>query len=540
MGFAEGRGKGKNRYFRARYKKLDGTFGTLPEKFRTKTDATNAARDEEARIRAVEVPYTDPREGLKEFGAWAEAWMAAKPKEPRTVERRWFLLDKLLLPRWGESALSAITWFDVEQWANSCDYDRGVVRDAITLMSGILTGAVDKKLIGYNLVAGRRWTPAPRPKGTPINRRGKKTAGKHKVVPTGEQALRVADRARNDTERLMVICATWLGLRYGELGALHRDNCLIVRVDRIAGVAVTRHVVIVDADKGELKEYTVRQEDRSGKSVLELGRPKSEAGIREVDVPPFLVELLRAYMKSCPHPYLFTSPSGRWWWRANWSEVLRPLCDGRPAPRKPEWRRLADALELRISQGEVVPGQRLPTLKELAAEYGIAVGTAQRAVAHLADRGVAVIRRGRGSGTVVAADALLRIGMPAPGDAALEPILPGLELHGCRHANDTRQEQCGVQDVMRRESLGHARERGMDGVYIHPTPEMRQLRLRVLEEWWHESVAAVHGAPSAPRHSPKRWENTFLSQDSPKTAKSIKPPHGPAGESVVGVNRIAL
>lgn len=538
VGYAEKRGKGRNTYYRARYKKLDGSYGTLPDKYTKSKDATDAADREEVRIRIREIPYADPREGKKTFGAWAREWMAAKQKRPRTVEKRWFHLDKLLLPQWEHTPIADITWFDVESWADKSDYDRDTVRHAITLMSSILTSAVDKRLIGHNPVAGRRWKPATRPAGSPVNRRGKKTGGKHKVVPTAEQAILIANRCRNETERLMVICATWLGLRYGELGALHRDNCLVERVDRIGGTEVTRYVVIVDEEKGELLEYTVRGDDGSKTSVLEVGEPKSEGSVREVDVPPFLVELLRAYMEKWPHPYLFTTPSGTWWWRSNWSEVWLPVCAGRPAKPKPGWRQCADDLQLRITQSEVLPGDRLPSLKEIAAEFGVAVGTAQRAVAYLRDRGVVTVLRGRGSGIVVAEDAAARASVPED-DGALEPILPGLGLHGCRHANDTRLEQCGVPDVMRRESLGHARDRGMDGVYLHATPEMRQHRLAVLEQWWWEGQAAVGGVVAEPP-SPKKWRNMIVSQNSPSGAKSIKFGGAIPGQSDAPVNRIPV
>lgn len=538
MGYAEKRGKGRNTYYRGRYKKLDGTYGTLPDKYTKSKDAKGAADEEEVRIRIREIPYADPREGKKTFGTWAREWMAAKPKRPRTIEKRWFLLDKLLLPQWEHTAIADITWFDVEAWADKCDYDRDTVRHAITLMSTILTSAVDKRLIGHNPVAGRRWKPAARPAGAAVNRRGKKTGGKHKVVPTAEQAILVANRCRNDTERLMVIVATWLGLRYGEICALHRDNVLVERVDRIGGRDVVRHVVIVDEKEGELLEYEVRDDDGTKRSVREIGEPKSEGSVREVDVPPFLVDLLRAYMDAWPHPYLFTTPSGAWWWRANWSGEFRPVCDGRPAPPKPGWRRCADDLQLRITQSEVLPGERLPSLKELAAEYGIAVGTAQRAVAYLRDCGVVVVTRGRNSGIVVAEDAVARASVPED-DGAWEPILPGLGLHGCRHANDTRQEQCGVPDVMRRESLGHARERGMDGVYLHATPEMRQHRLAVLEQWWWEGQAAVGGVVAKPT-SPKQWTNMIVSQDSPSGVKSIKFGSVLPGQASMAVNRATV
>lgn len=60
------------------------------------------------------------------------------------------------------------------------------------------------------------------------------------------------------------------------------------------------------------------------------------------------------------------------------------------------WEVMADHLALRIETGDLPEGGRLPNERELAAEYGVAVGTARRAVRELADRGLVRIMPGRG------------------------------------------------------------------------------------------------------------------------------------------------
>ncbi len=59
--------------------------------------------------------------------------------------------------------------------------------------------------------------------------------------------------------------------------------------------------------------------------------------------------------------------------------------------------RVADHLEARITAGDLAPGARLPGERDLAAEYGVAVGTARRAVEELRQRGLAVTLPAKGT-----------------------------------------------------------------------------------------------------------------------------------------------
>ncbi len=52
----------------------------------------------------------------------------------------------------------------------------------------------------------------------------------------------------------------------------------------------------------------------------------------------------------------------------------------------PKYIQLADILEQRITAGELQPNKPLPSEKFLMAEYGVARGTARRAVEVLRDR----------------------------------------------------------------------------------------------------------------------------------------------------------
>ena len=73
--------------------------------------------------------------------------------------------------------------------------------------------------------------------------------------------------------RLLVLMAAWCGLRFGELTELRRSD-----VDLRRGVIVVERGVV-----------------RLRGGVRHVDTPKSEAGEREVHIPPHLVPLVRAH-----------------------------------------------------------------------------------------------------------------------------------------------------------------------------------------------------------------------------------------------------
>jgi GntR family transcriptional regulator len=59
--------------------------------------------------------------------------------------------------------------------------------------------------------------------------------------------------------------------------------------------------------------------------------------------------------------------------------------------------RVADHIAARIAAGDLPTDARLPGERELAAEYGVAIGTARRAVEELRERGLVVTLPGKGT-----------------------------------------------------------------------------------------------------------------------------------------------
>lgn len=58
---------------------------------------------------------------------------------------------------------------------------------------------------------------------------------------------------------------------------------------------------------------------------------------------------------------------------------------------------VADAIEAEIKSGKLPRGARLPNERDLGAQYGVAPGTARRAVRELRDRGLVTTLPNKGT-----------------------------------------------------------------------------------------------------------------------------------------------
>jgi len=68
------------------------------------------------------------------------------------------------------------------------------------------------------------------------------------------------------------------------------------------------------------------------------------------------------------------------------------------------YRRIADEIAARIASGELAPGAKVPSTRQIMAEYGVAMATATRVLTTLGEMGL--VRARRGHGTVVAGGAV--------------------------------------------------------------------------------------------------------------------------------------
>lgn len=95
----------------------------------------------------------------------------------------------------------------------------------------------------------------------------------HKIKPATLAELETLVAAMPERYRLMVLLAAWCGLRFGELTELRRRD---INVEHRL-VHVRRGVVRVD-----------------GVSIV--GPPKTDAGIRDVAIPPHLIPMVKEHL----------------------------------------------------------------------------------------------------------------------------------------------------------------------------------------------------------------------------------------------------
>ncbi|AWT42620.1 MULTISPECIES: hypothetical protein [Streptomyces] len=336
-------GKQTKQYtWRCRYKKPDGTWGSEPG-FPTKALAKEWGEQQEAAIR--EGRWIDPELSRKKFGAFVVEWMKAQKPRGRTEMNRWERLETHILPRWKDTPLIAINWFEVEAWARTLTCARSTVKDSVQLMSRILNGAVDARHLLVNPLAGRRLT------GLPADTAKRKSD--EETVAQPEVVLELGRRL-GPVYGLHVVTVAWTGLRWEELVGLHRRNTLLERRQRHDGGVFTCPIIRVDAEEGALAEYYKRDEDGRRRCYRALEPPKNEKSARDVDLPPFLAQLLEKHLADWPYEFVFTTKTGKWWWRSYWYEVLRPAADGRDErkpgrgrPASPAWKPIMPGLTVR-------------------------------------------------------------------------------------------------------------------------------------------------------------------------------------------------
>lgn len=73
---------------------------------------------------------------------------------------------------------------------------------------------------------------------------------------------------------------------------------------------------------------------------------------------------------------------------------MRPLDPQNPLPLHAQ---ISDLLQVRIARGELAPGDRLPTVRQLAVDLRVNSNTVARVYSDLERRGVLVTRRGAGT-----------------------------------------------------------------------------------------------------------------------------------------------
>jgi integrase len=284
--------------YQARYRDPSGHRHRAPRTFATLADANGWLSATEAAI--VRGAWIDPRAGTITFREYADGWLESRPGlRPRTVELYRSLLDRHLVPAFGDHQLGKLTAPVVRHWyarlLRSSAPGRVTVAKCYRLLRAILNTAVADELIGRNPCAisgaGIERTP-------------------ERPTATIAQVWALAD-AVEPRFRALVLTAAFAGLRFGELAAITRK-----RVDLGAGT-----ISVVE-----------NQVELSG-GVLIIGPPKSEAGRRTLVIPDALVPELAAHLDVFVAPgddaRVFTGAKGapirrhNWW--GKWKDAMETV-----------------------------------------------------------------------------------------------------------------------------------------------------------------------------------------------------------------------
>jgi len=184
---------------------------------------------------------------------YAEGWVAARTLKPRTRALYRRLLGKLILPELGGLRLNTITPTVIRSWHAKVGPNAPTQRaHAYGLVKTIMATAVAEELITRNPCVIRGGSAA-------------KTV--HKIVPATLEELAIITANMPDHLKLAVLIAAWCGLRLGEIFELRRSD-----LDLKTGVIRIRRAV------GRVP----------GEKPI-VGTPKTDAGIRDVNIPPHLI-----------------------------------------------------------------------------------------------------------------------------------------------------------------------------------------------------------------------------------------------------------
>ncbi len=253
--------------FQARYSGPDGrryearTTVGRPLTFDTQGDADAYLATVHADIlRKAWLPPALPKAPPVTFAEYAQSWMASQKLKPRTREHNEQLLRDHL-SHFDKAAIGEIPPAAVRAWHAGLATKTGPTAraHAYSLLRTILNAAVADELIAAN----------------PCRVRGAGTAKrKKKIKPATLRELETIVMSMPERLRLMVLFASWCALRFGELAELRRKD--------------------VDAKNAVIH---VRRGVTRTKGATHIDTPKSEAGIRDVAIPPHLMPMVRAHLR---------------------------------------------------------------------------------------------------------------------------------------------------------------------------------------------------------------------------------------------------
>jgi len=234
----------------------------------------------------------------EKFGDYAKRWVQTRtvkgrPLKPRTVEHYNAMLNDHIFPTFKGKPVRDIDMQMVDRWYAKTLTDKPTMRaHAYSLLRTILeTARTRDRLIETNpcLVRGA---------GT--------TTRKIKPKPATLEELDVIVGAMPERLQAMTLLGSWTVLRFGELVELRRQDVELSQrtvTDQDGNLIVIREGVL------KIRRAAVRVD-----KGWDVGDPKSDAGRRDVEIPPHVVPAIERHLAKFvgpePDALLFPAQSG--------------------------------------------------------------------------------------------------------------------------------------------------------------------------------------------------------------------------------------
>jgi integrase len=275
-------------------------------------------------------PNAPRQAGPPALDVYAAAWLAGRDLADRTRADYAQVLRDYIYPAFGDLPVTYITPAAVREWHAALKGKTGPTMraHAYGLLRTIMNTAVADEVIVAN----------------PCRVRGGGQVKRAKTIrPASLPELEALTKALPERYRLMALLAAWCALRFGELAELRRSDIDV----RNAVIHVRRGVVWVSGGR-------------------KVKGPKSEAGRRDVAIPPHLMPAVKAHLRDhvshARDALLFPAASGGHMAPASLYRVYYPARDaaGRPDLRFHDLRHT----------GAVLAAATGATLAELMARLG--------------------------------------------------------------------------------------------------------------------------------------------------------------------------
>jgi integrase len=219
----------------------------------------------------------------------AALWIASGENaglERSTVKQRKSHLQHHIVPLIGQTLLSKLTVpavRDFEDRMRTEGRSPAMVKKVLTSLGSILSDASERGLAMRNPVRDMRTSRKGRDRRLERRQKGRIEVGVD--IPTREEVKALVE-ALTDNWRPLLITAIFTGMRSSELRGLRWQ----------------------DAD---FKRHEIRVNQRADQ-FGEIGRPKSEAGLRTIPVPPVVINALKAHKLSqgIGSELVFANPDG--------------------------------------------------------------------------------------------------------------------------------------------------------------------------------------------------------------------------------------